>query len=298
MTPLVTRYRRCIFVALLLPSLLTATRVDSAILMKARSADTIEKTEEKAGNQPPPAGELALNVSLPLDKVSQLLNRFEFKLQSQGTVAGFVRYKGTLTVEKITLSASGNARFPLRVVAPFRLVGTLAGAALDQSGQTTIDVGTDIGSDWCPVLAFDEATVEFRDKAVLPPAVDKSIPSLGEFVATQFVNKEIKKNITCEAIKTGIGKVWKPVSMPVTAAGRTFFLSLDPQSFSASKLAVENDRLAMSLTLKSLAMISSKAPSLKTKPLPAPAAITLRSPSRQTDDAEMRLSLPFHLELR
>ncbi|CAN0480015.1 unnamed protein product, partial [Phaeothamnion confervicola] len=171
----------------------------AAIVVKGRTGAALvdTQTEDKARAPAPKAAELAFNVSLPFAKLTQLINQFEFKFSAKGTAVGLISYNGTLTVGKIAVASSGNAAFPVRTVAPFRLVGTVAGRAIDLNGEATLDFAFDVGSDWCPILKFDDASVAFTDKAVLPANVTKSIPSFTEFVATKFLNDELKSNLTC-----------------------------------------------------------------------------------------------------
>lgn len=276
---------------------------EGAIVVKPRSGvSKFEAPAEDKSVRPEtrkPA-ELAVNVSLPFEKISQLINQFEYRFQGQGTAAaGLINYKGTLTIGKVALASSGQTQFPLRAVAPFKLVATVGGYPLNVNGETTIDFAVDVGSDWCPVLRFGEPSVNFSDKAAaLPAKVDKSIPSLSEFVAGTFLSKELKANVTCDIIRKEIAKLWGPVTLPVTFADKKLFIKFDPQSLAVSRFAVDADNISFSLSLGALTAVATKALKPKTAQLPGVKAIAQRSPASTSTEAEATLSLPINLELR
>jgi hypothetical protein len=219
---------------------------NSAIIVKSRTGPPPAETssEEKASSAPRKAAEFVANVSVTFEKVSQLINQFEYRFQAQGAAAaGLVSYKGVLTIGKVTLTSSGKAQFPLRAVAPFKLIATVGGYPLDVNGETIIDFATDVSPDWCPVLKFDEPSVKFTDKVAALP-VDKLIPSLPEFVAAKFLSNELSANVTCDLIKNEIAKLWAPVILPVGTSSKKLFLKIDPQSLAVSRFAVGTDRVS------------------------------------------------------
>src|SRR5437588_10097698 len=89
----------CVLACVTIMGMSLAHEAEGAILVKPRSdVSQSEPAEEKAvGPDAPKVTELAVNVSLRFDKISKLLNQFEFRFQSQGTAAAFISYKGTLT---------------------------------------------------------------------------------------------------------------------------------------------------------------------------------------------------------
>ena len=208
---------------------------------------------------------------MTFEKISQLINQFEYRFQAQGAAAaGLVEYNGVLTIGTVALAASGQAQFPLRAVAPFKLVATIAGYPVNLNGEATIDFTTEVGSDWCPVLKFDEPSVNLTEKSIaLPPKVDKSIPSLSEFVAGNFLRNELKANVTCDIIKKELATLWGPVTLPVTAGDKKLFLKVDPQSLAVSRFAVGADRISFSLSLGALTTVVAKASRAKKSPLPS-----------------------------
>lgn len=286
-------------------SISVVPRAEGAIIVKSRSGPSQPEasSEDKAtATAPRKAAELTVNVSVTFEKISQLINQFEYRFQAQGAAAaGLIEYKGVLTIGTVALAASGQAQFPLRAVAPFKLVATVGGYPVNVNGETTIDFTTDVGSDWCPVLKFDEPSVNFSDKAALPalpPKVDKSIPSLSEFVASKFLSNELKANVTCDIIKKEIAKLWGPMTLPVTAGEKKLFLKVDPQSLAVSRFAVGADRISFSLSLGALTTVVTKASGVKRAPLPGVKSIAQRPPAGASTDAEATLSLPIGFELR
>lgn len=275
---------------------------EGVILVKPRGG--VSQSETPAGDKaaapaPHKAAELAVNVSLPFEKIAQLINQFEYRFQAKGkAAAGLVSYNGTLTMGNVTLAPSGQTQFPLRAVAPFKLVATVGGFPVARSGDATIDFAFDVGSDWCPVLKFGEPSVNFTEKAALPSKVEKSIPSFSEFVASKFLRSELQANVTCDVIKKEIAKLWGPVTLPVTAAGRKFFLKLEPQSFAVSRIAVDADKISFSLSLGALTTVAAKAPKPKKAQLPGVKVLAHRPVAGASTEAEATLSLPISLELR
>jgi hypothetical protein len=88
---------------------------EGATIVKSHTSSLQSETSSKdkaAAMVPGKAAELAVNVSVTFDNISQIIDQFEYRFQAQGAVAaGVVSYKGTLSTEKVMLSLSGQKHF-------------------------------------------------------------------------------------------------------------------------------------------------------------------------------------------
>lgn len=286
----------CVIVAAM--SIISAA--EAAIIVKPRTGPVEVDAEERAGRRPQPAApkpaELAVNVSLPFDKLAALINQFDFRFQAKDD-EGALTYDGTLALGKVRLGASGETQFPLRAIAPFRLTGKLIGVSVTINGEATIDFALDVGSDWCPIVKFGEASIAFTERALLPRKVTNALTHPREFIAGKFLTKELQAHATCELIKKEIARAWGPITLPMTLGAKKLFLRLDPQSLALSRFAVGTDAVSFSLSVGALTAVSDKAPAAKKAALPAVKSIQHRPVAAASTEAEATLSLPITLEL-
>jgi hypothetical protein len=226
----------------------------------------------------PPQSQTRVTMSVPFDKLSDLLNQFVFKIHGQGNAA-FLSYDGVVTIDKVSVAHSSDSHYPLRLDAPFHVIGKIGTLPIDETGTATINLDITIGNAWCPLIEFDSPSVTLSRSVPVPAGF--GIPSIPEYIATNLLGHELKQQLTCETVKSFLGEAWRTISLPLTVAGNTLYLRVMPRAVSVSDVTVTNDRVIFNsivtseMTLKTTPDKQPE-PSISLpnpKKIPAPAAL-------------------------
>jgi hypothetical protein len=275
------------FVCLMLAALTLCSGATAEIIAKTRSGAAPPMIAPKFGK-------LTLSANLPHEKIAQFLNQFEFKFDSAGEAAGALKYDGTLIIGRIKIEHSDNVAFPLRISAPFTLKGALGGFDIDQAGDAVIDISLEFDTDWCPAVRFNEPSVVLKNKERLPETVTKSIPSLGDFIASKFLGRELRKNLDCDTIRSNLAKAWGTYALPVQLGSKPLFLSIDPRTVALSAIAVTESHISFTMALAGAIGVQANRSKFQSKPLPK---LQLIEPVSAKDpaDLEVVVSAPMNL---
>jgi hypothetical protein len=248
----------------------TGSRAD--VVVQAR-----ESPDEVASASTPaavPESRITITANVPFDKAAAVANRYQLATHAKGTLAGFISYDGVLSLGKIKLAISDEDKYPIRIEALFTLQGTLAGSAMNEAGQASIDLAIRVEENWCPIIEFGTVAVAF-DNAPRAAALAPAIPNLSDFVATQFLSSQLRSWATCDNIKEAINQFWHPLAFVIDTNAKNF-LSIDPRSFALSNFSVGGKNLKFVAAITAVASVGSKQINTAVKslprlvPLPAP----------------------------
>ena len=237
------------------------------VVVEAREPTPDEIAAAAAAPVAPPESRLTITANVPFEKAAAVANRYQLATHAKGTVMGFLSYDGVLSLGKVKLVVSEEAQYPMRIVAPFSLTGTLGGGALNEAGEATINMAIRVQQDWCPVVEFGNVEVTLNDASRGNAAIAPAGPMFSEFVATQFLSGQLKSWATCDKIKEAVNKFWRPVVFAIDANSRNF-LNVDPRSIALSQIAVSGNNLKFVAAIGTVAALGSKAINTAVKPLP------------------------------
>jgi hypothetical protein len=259
-------------------SQIAPTDSNAEILVTPRQTSPGAKIQSLAAT--PHASQVTANLDIAVPKLETLLNQGKYEFTASRTILLFP-VDFDVTFGKIGITASGNETYPIRLSAPFTLTGKLQKSKripLDESGQASIDVGIDFGTNWCPGVTFSNLNIslnpQIRSASFNQTVGDSSIlSSLIRF----FVNDELDKNINCQTVTKRIAEVWGSKFLSWSIANKMLFLIADPQAIALSNVKLTDNRLAVTVTLTAATSVSGKEPKKHSR---LPATVTkLASPS-------------------
>lgn len=215
----------------------------------AEISATLKSAPQAAASPiPPPQSQTRITMSVPFERLSDLLSEFEFKIHGQGTAA-FLRYDGVITIDKVSVAQSSDSHYPLRLSAPFHVVGQIGALPIDEIGTATVSLDIAIGNAWCPLIEFDSPAVTLSRSVPVPAGF--GISSIADYIATNLLGRELKQQLTCETVKGFLGGAWRSVSLPITVAGNTLYLGMTPRTISVSDVSVTQDRIVFNVIVTS-----------------------------------------------
>lgn len=241
-----------------------SSRADVVVEARESTQDEIA-----SATAPPAAPEsrLTITANVPFEKVAAVANRYQLATHAEGKIMGLISYDGVLSLGKVKLVASDEPQFPIRVVAPFTLKGTLGGGALNDTGEATINFAINVRRDWCPIIEFGNVAVTLSDAPRGGAEIAPAGPSLSEFVATQFLSSQLSNWATCDNIKEAINKLWHPIAFAIDTNSKNF-LNIDPRSIAFSQITVSGKNLRFVAAIGAVAAISSKGIDTAVRSLP------------------------------
>jgi hypothetical protein len=253
----------------------------SANLATSDIIATLKNAPQAAVPAPPPQSQTRITLSVPFNELADLLSQFEFKIHGQGTV--IVGYEGLITIDKVSVLHSADSHFPLRLNAPFHVVGKIGALSIDETGIATVNVDITIGNAWCPLVGFDNPSVTL-DHSVPTPA-GFGIGSISNYIATNILGHELRQQLTCATVKGFLAQAWRAVSVPITVAGNTLQLGVRPQEISLSDIDVKNDRVIFNAVITSAMTLKATPDNQQglSIPLPNPKKIPLPATLRGHD---------------
>jgi len=282
----------CSAVAAVLTSLALATCLpaDAHIIAKARKAPVARPAQ--ALSEPTRA---AFQINIPFERISKTLNQFEFKSQAKGVasvpIVGRVHYEGNGIVGRITLKASGQPELPIELTAPFRWTGSIGGFDVMADGELIVDFGVTVGPSWCPLVELGEPRLElYPDKTI-----DLANVPFANTVLRHLVADELKKLLSCEALKSRLATLWHANSLPLEFGDRTFILNISPESIALTNASVVNDRLVLKSSVSLTTVLSGSVQKTEKISLPRP-ELNPRPVTRGDGDIEAEISLKLGLE--
>jgi hypothetical protein len=275
-----------------------ATVLGIAFLSSSASAAITAKAKKapltNVRPTPPELTRVTVQLNIPFNRITKIINQFDFKAQSKGIanvyLVGGVRYEGAGSLGNVMLSASSDQRFPIRLKAPFRWVGTIGIFDVRADGELTIDFGIRVGTDWCPLAEFGEPIIElYPDKAINLANVPYAKTVIRDAIAS-----ELKKQVNCNSVQKTLAELWQVQTTPLTIGGKTFVLNMKPETVGLTDVIVVDGRLVLKASLGLSTILSSRPIPFEKAKLPPPER---NSSSASQSDGEIEIGLSLKLGL-
>jgi hypothetical protein len=217
----------------------------------------------------PGPSRFALSFRLPFSKLETLLNQFTFQVDRAGVKLGLFRYEATMLFTHLSIAASDDARYPVKLSGPFQLAGHISGSNVVGRGTMELNIGSNVDADWCTMLQISGPTLRWDQASpLLRWAINLK-------VMDQVVREEIERLRDCDKLKEYIGKAWMRVGLPILAAdprtGNTLAVNVAPQAISVSNVAVDRDGVVLGVTITASTALASHADKPTRMRLPPPA---------------------------